>query len=112
MTTATPNVITSINYPDDKSKWRYIEVYGMDFRPALKDMADTTSRLELWSWFKTESPPEGCGYTYWGHENVNKISDNLKNNDHSGATFGYCMRQIQYIAKNGFDKWNTLEQPE
>jgi len=102
----------TVTYPNDLSKWRYVDVYGIDFRPSLKDMADTTTNLGLWSWFKTESPPENSGYTYWGHENVNKISNNLKNNDHSGATFGYCMRQIQYIAKNGFDKWNNPEQPE
>ena len=97
---------STVTYPDDLSKWRYVDVYGMDFRPSLKDMADTTTRLGLWSWFQTESPPEDCGYTYWRHENVNKVSD------HSGATFGYCMRQIQYIAKNGFDKWNNPDQPE
>ena len=37
--------------------------------------------------------------------NKNKISDGLKNNQHSGATFAYCMRQMQAIANKGFYKW-------
>ena len=87
--------------------YRFIEVYGTDFRPCIKDMADTTTRLNLWKWFRDESPPENQGYMWWGHENIHKISNGLKDNPHSGATFGWCMRQMQYIAKNGFTKWNT-----
>ena len=43
---------------------------------------------------------------FWGHENVNAISDGLECNNHSGASFGMCMRQIQFIAKNDWEKWN------
>jgi len=96
----------SFNYPQNTNEWRLVKVYGMDFRSNLLDMAQTTTRLNLWNWFKNESPPKNDGYQFWCHENVNKISDGLNNNDHSGATFGYCMRQMQFIAKNGFETWN------
>ena len=96
----------SFNYPQNTNEWRLVKVYGMDFRSNLLDMAQTTTRLALWNWFKDESPPENEGYMFWGHENVNKISNGLENNDHSGTTFGYCMRQMQFIAKNGFETWN------
>ena len=89
-------------------QWKVVKVYGYDFRKSLKDMADTIDRLQLWEWFKNESPPEGQGYMYWGHENVQKISDNLENNNHSGATFGFAMRCMQAIAKQGFDDWNCV----
>ena len=92
----------------DYQNWKPVQVYGCDFRPSLKDMADTVDRLELWDWFKNESPPEDCGYTYWKHENIDKISNGLDNNDHSGATFGYAMRCMQAIAKQGFDHWNGV----
>ena len=92
----------------DYQNWKPVQVYGYDFRPSLKDMADTVDRLELWDWFKNESPPEDCGYTYWKHENIDKISKGLANNDHSGATFGYAMRCMQAIAKQGFDHWNGV----
>jgi len=44
---------------------------------------------------------------YWRHDNVNKISSGLEDNRHSGATFGYAMRCMQSIAKNGFDQWKS-----
>ena len=101
-----------MDYPTDVNAWRFVEVYGMDFRPSLLDMAQTTTRLGLWDWFQTENPPGDSGYMFWGHPNVNKISNGLADNQHSGATFGYCMRQMQTIAKQGFETWNKPKQPE
>lgn len=72
----------------------------------IDDMIKTTNRLELWEWFRDEKPPECDGYMFWDHENVNAISNGLENNNHSGASFGMCMRQIQYIAKNDWETWN------
>ena len=101
-----------MNYPDNINDWRYIDVYGKDFRPCLLDMAQTTTRLGLWDWFKNKNPPEGEGYMFWGDANVENISNGLADNSHSGATFGYCMRQMQAIAKLGFNKWNKVDKPE
>ena len=99
-----------MNYPNDPHEWRLIKVYGIDFRPSLLDMAQTITRLGLWDWFKTENPPGDSGYIFWSHPNVNKISTGLEDNQHSGATFGYCMRQMQSITKQGFENWN--QRPE
>lgn len=97
--------MTSIQTPHFE-QWKFVRVYGSDFRPCLKDMADTTERLKLWDWFKNESPSDNTGYTYWGHKNVWAIFYGLKDNQHSGATFGFAMRCMQSIAKQGFKKWN------
>ena len=48
MTTTTPEV----------TEWPLIKVYGCDFRPMLKEMADTVYKLELLGWFKFEPPPD------------------------------------------------------
>ena len=101
-----------MDYPTDVNAWRFVEVYGTDFRPCLLDMAQTTTRLGLWDWFKTENPPGDSGYMFWGHPNINLISSSLKNNQHSGATFGYCMRQMQRIAEEGFQGWNKIQVKE
>ncbi len=83
------------------------------FSNDIRLMAATVTRLELWDWFKEENPPEGEGYSWWGHENINKISDNLQDdqgnldNPHSGASFACSMRNIQVIAKEGFLVWKT-----
>tara|TARA_X000000368_G_C22978814_1_gene688924 strand:+ start:506 stop:811 length:306 start_codon:yes stop_codon:yes gene_type:complete len=97
-----------MNYPTDPNAWRLIKVYGTDFRPELLDMAQTITRLKLWNWLQTENPPGDSGYMFWGHPNVDKISKGLEDNQHSGATFGYCMRQMQRIAKEGFQGWNKI----
>ena len=40
----------------------------------VDDMIKTTNRLELWEWIRDQNPPEGEGYMFWNHENVNAIS--------------------------------------
>ena len=77
------------------------------FAQCVRDMAETVTKLELCNWFLTESPPEDRGYMWWGHENVARISNALPDNPHSGASFACCMRNIQYIAKNGWVAWKA-----
>ena len=94
------------------SQYKFVEVYGADFRREIKHMADTVTTLELWDWFRTESPPHDTGYSWWGHPNINKISQALPDNPHSGATFSFCMRVMQSIAKQGFTTWNDANPNE
>jgi hypothetical protein len=83
------------------------------FSKELRLMAATVTRLELWDWFRIESPPEDTGYSWWNHPNINKISDNLQDdqgnfdNPHSGASFACSMRNMQAIAKEGFPVWKA-----
>lgn len=94
--------------PLDKSAWP-TDYFSTD----LRLMAATVTRLELWDWFRTESPPENQGYSWWSHPNIDKISDNLQNdygkldNPHSGASFACSMRNMQAIAKEGFPVWKA-----
>ncbi len=94
--------------PLDKSAWPT----GY-FSKCLRLMAATVTRLELWDWFRIESPPENTGYNWWNHPNINKISDNLQDDDgnidnpHSGSSFACSMRNMQAIAKEGFQTWKT-----
>ena len=83
------------------------------FSKELRLMAATVTRLELWDWFRIESPPEDTEYSWWNHPNINKISDNLQDdqgnfdNPHSGASFACSMRNMQAIAKEGFPVWKA-----
>ena len=88
------------------STWKTIMIYGSDFTPELKMMADTITKLELWEWLRNYSPDKGKGFMWSSDKNIKKISNALPQNNHSGATFAYAMRQMEFIAKNGFDKWN------
>ena len=89
--------------PDDPEEWPYHYL-----KRELIELKKTIDVLELWTWFQVESSPEGDGYMFWGHENMNKISnklDELYGNQHSGFTWSMSLRTIQLIAKNGFDYW-------
>jgi hypothetical protein len=107
-----------MSIPTNKTSWP-----SDSFSNDLRLMAATVTQLELWDWFKQESPPEDTGYSWWRHPNINKISNNLRNDDgdlynpHSGCSFACAMRNMQTIARNGFPAWkikyeNNLKTPK
>ena len=51
---------TMTNTTPEVNEWPLIKVYGRDFRPMLKDMADTVDRLQLWKWFANEVVLDIC----------------------------------------------------
>ena len=64
-----------------------------------------TTKLNLWDFFKQESPPDDLGYMFWDCSELDELRDTLDELDgHSGASLGYCLRSIEYIAKQG---WNS-----
>ena len=96
-----------MNYPNSTDKWALYTVYGFDFRSELLDMAKTISKLNLWGWMRDINPPKEKGYMFWGDDNILAISNGLEKNGHSGATFACCLRNMQFIAKNGYNAWAT-----
>ena len=72
---------------------------------SLKNAYNTITINNLWDFFKTECPPNGKGYLYWEHPNINKIGYLLSMDGHSGASFAICMRNMEYIAKNGWSAY-------
>ena len=93
-----------MEYSHDVSQWPTIKMYGQYFQSELLEIADTVTKLKLWYWIKNESPPSSCGYMWWSHPNSDIIRANLSNNNvHSGASFAYCMRIMEKIAKEGFN---------
>ena len=90
------------------TKWAYVEVdYGIDFRPSLKKMADAVDNLNLWDWFRHEEPPPKKGYSFWEHDNIKLIVEKM-DVDMDKIELSCALRSIQYIAKNGFLKWNQM----
>ena len=92
-------------YPSDVNNWPKVEVYYSDFRPSLLNMANAITELNLWNWMKEYNPEKGCGFMYSNHPNIYKIGGKVDSDGHSGATFGYSMRCMEMIAKEGFDKF-------
>ena len=75
---------------------------------------DAVTGAEMWDWLKTYEPDEGKGFMYSDHPNLDKINDRMNRlyGGHSGSSYGWTMRQLQYIAKNGFDSYvNVINGP-
>lgn len=89
-----------------------IQVYGMDFRPMLKNMHEVVVELGLWDLIK-EEPGDG-GFTFSGNRDIHSIYIHPKvfEDGHSGATQGMCLRKIQYLAQNGWEAFSKLGEPK
>ena len=75
---------------------------------AVSTAYKTVSELELWDFFRTYSPEEGKGFMFSKHANLDLVSNKVEkdyNVGHSGGSWGWTMRQIQYIATNGFSSY-------
>jgi hypothetical protein len=62
------------------------------------------SQLELWNFMKKDIE----SYMFSEDPAVNKIYEKIQllgYDGHSGASFGCIMRDMQYIAQNGYDKF-------
>jgi hypothetical protein len=64
----------------------------------LTDMHQACTRAEAWDWissFYEES------FMFSEHPKINEISRQMKYTGHSGASFGWCMRNMEAYAKMG-----------
>ena len=64
----------------------------------VQDAYDTVVKLELLDEIKNLNPERGFMFTK--SSVIDKISNNLQYSGHSGCSFGWTMRQVEYLAKN------------
>jgi hypothetical protein len=69
-----------------------------DDRFMVQDAYDTAVKLELLDAIKNLNPQNGFMFT--NSPVIDKISANLKYGGHSGCSFGWTMREVEYLAKN------------
>lgn len=78
-------------------------------RLRIKNGCDTLDKLDLWTWLSEYKPEDGLGYSIDSHPNMYKINRCMetlpKPIRHSRFSFTYTMRQLQFIAKFGMDKY-------
>jgi len=78
----------------------------------LTDVYETVDKLDLWEELKTYSPEEGKGFMFSQAQIISKISSNIKLLDeHTGASYAWTLRQIEYIAKNGWEQYKLQRKP-
>ncbi len=81
-------------------------------REFLKSAHQCISNCELWSWLNTYIPPPNTGFMFSDAPEMKQIkelmAENPINSNHSGSSFGLIMRQMEYIAKNGYDHFKII----
>jgi hypothetical protein len=71
----------------------------------LQDAYNAITKLELWKEFSEFSPDENKGFMFTSHPLLNKINSEMKFlGEHSGSSYAWVMRTMEFIAKNG---WNS-----
>jgi hypothetical protein len=63
--------------------------------------------LEAWDELASYSPPVDKGFMFDNSDFINKINSKIAElyDGHSGSSYGWTMRQIEYIAKNGAENY-------
>jgi hypothetical protein len=69
----------------------------------LYNMYSLITALNLWHKFIEKTPNINDGYIFTQLDWVQQIGNHplIENDGHSGVSFGICMRNMEYIAKNG-----------
>jgi len=87
-----------------------MSVNDLDFNrikcEATRDMCFAVMQLGLWQ-FVRDYEDEQRGFMFSVHPDVHKIDSHplVNRHGHSGASFGLCCRNVQFIAKQGLDAW-------
>ena len=90
--------------PQSSDDWGYMNIgYGIDSRWEVHDMYMTVKKLGLEEWIKN--------YKYFKDRYSNEssqISDNLINNNHSGASYVGCLWIVSKVFNDGWRQGYTI----
>ena len=78
-------------------------------RALYKNMHSAITQTELWDWMRTYEPPEG--FMNSDAPELDRINAKMREDpisfNHSGASYGCMMRNMEFIAKNGYETFKT-----
>jgi hypothetical protein len=85
---------------------KYDDLFATYEATLYADADQAVTKAGLWDWMREFTPRRDQGFLFTSHPNIDVISSHMKLADqHSGASFAITMRAMEYIAKNGWDKW-------
>ena len=77
--------------------------------PYLVNAHWAITECELWDWLRTYSPPDGKGLMFSTTPETERIDAKMREQDissgHSGCSYGYTMRVMESIAKEGYERY-------
>lgn len=81
-------------------------------RGLFKNAHNAITQTELWDWMRSYTPPEDKGFMFATTPELDRINKKMAEDpisgNHSGSSYGSMMRSMEYIAKNGYDKYKEL----
>lgn len=78
-----------------------------DSRRYAADTYEAVTKAEAWDLMK-EDPGEG-GFMFSANERYKLVLNKMElRGYHSGSSYGWSMRQVQYIAQNGWNAYVAL----
>ena len=77
----------------------------------LKSAHKSISLCELWDWMRIYTPPPNTGFMWRTTPELDRINKQMwkdpVNGYHSGSSYGFIMREMEFIAKNGYEKYKN-----
>lgn len=83
-------------------------IYDKNNRMMLKNAYQAITNAEAWDWMKNF---QGESFMFSNDEMISKISRNMVTlgyDGHSGSSYGWTMRCMEHLAKNGKDAFLTM----
>lgn len=74
----------------------------------VRDAINAVTRAEMWEYMAKPTTPGKDGFMFCTDPELGNINTKMRYGGHSGSSFGWTMRQVEYIAKNGFDAYVDL----
>lgn len=94
-------------YPTSMSDLRLSE-YDFDYNilDGIEAVIKTTNQREscMWSYLRDNPPSDSTGYMFSNNHVFNAIMSNMQVG-HSGNSYAWTMRNLQYIANHGMDAY-------
>ena len=80
-------------------------------REFLKSAHKAISLCELWNWMRIYQPPANKGFMWSKTPELDRLNQQMwkdpVNGYHSGSSYGFIMREMEYIAKNGYENYKN-----
>lgn len=72
----------------------------------LADAYQAITAAEQWPFFRNQAPPPDRGYMFWNAPELTLVQAKMRDPGvHSGASYAWTMREMQAIAKLGWEAW-------
>jgi hypothetical protein len=73
----------------------------------LKSAHKAITLCELWDWFRIYEPTHYTGFMWTKTPELDRLNQQMWkdpiNSCHSGSSYGLIMREMEFIAKNGYN---------